>query len=402
MTRNKILIGFLSTFVLLVLLAGYLLSRKQGGNSRLLTVEVIRREIKAVISTNGVIEPIDRADVFAPFDGFITLLSHREGEDVAEGELLFRMESDQLATALASAKAALLQARRQAQTVLAGPPKEELAGVKSSMIETELQLKNGRQDLLREESLLKHDATTRINVEKLRERVKLLEIRLDGLIEKKQQLLNRYTSEEKDWESKKVNELSRQVEVLTRQMESGSIRAPRKGRLYSLNAKSQAYVNRGQLLAQLYQPGQVRVKAYVDEPDLGRIAMGQDIEVEWDGLPEKRWAARVEQLAQQVLAMGNRSVGFVFCSIEGDSKELLPNVNVKIQIVTAKKSGALVVPRSAVLYRNGQSTVMLLIENQTVFRPVVLGMVTPLEAEILQGLEPGARVAVSPGEAPGE
>src|SRR3990172_10801022 len=148
MTRNKILISFLSVSVLLVLLAGYLLFRRNAGTSQLLTAEVIRREIKAVISTNGVIEPIDRSEVFAPFGGLITLLSHREGEDVAKDDLLFRMESDQLATALASAKAALLQARRQAQAVLAGPPKEELAGIESSISETELQLKRERQNLL--------------------------------------------------------------------------------------------------------------------------------------------------------------------------------------------------------------------------------------------------------------
>ena len=400
MTNKKIVIFCLFTLGFLFLWGGYAFFKKKSRDPNLLTAKVNRRELKAVISTNGVVEPIERSDVSAPFDGFVRLLTHQEGDFVTKGERLFQVESEQLAIMLASAKAALLQALRQAQPILAGPPKEELVGVESSISETELELTKKRQDLRREENLLKRDAATRVDVENLREQVSMLEVHLESLRQKKHSLENRFSPEEKVWEANKVKELRQQVELLSMQLESGSIHSPRSGRIYGLSIRSGSYVNKGQLLAQIYEPGRIRVKAYVDEPDLGRIGKGQEVEIEWDGEPDKRWQGRVEHSAQQVVAMGNRSVGFVLCSVDGNPMELIPNINLKVQIVTSRKPGALVVPRAAVFNHDGQSTVLLDDGGHTVLRRVVLGMVTPQEVEILKGLEEGEHIIINPGEVP--
>ena len=147
----------------------------------------------------------------------------------------------------------------------------------------------------------------------------------------------------------------------------------------------------------MYDPGKVRLRAYVDEPDLGRIEKGQAVLVEWDGLPGRQWTGVVERPAEEVVALGNRSVGHVICAIKGEPKELIPNVNVRVQIVTARKSNALVIPRSAVFSNNGQPAVMLLEGNHTVLKPVTLGLVTPQEIEILQGIDEGSTVVTNPG-----
>ena len=400
MTRKKIILFGLIAFIFLFLWGGYSFFKRNSRDSNVLTANVNRRELKAVISTNGIVEPIERSDVLAPFDGVVRLISHQEGDFVKKGERLFQVESNQLAISLASAKAALLQARRQAQPVLAGPPKDEMAAIESAVSETEWELRKKREDLQREENLLKRDATTRVDVENLRGQVNLLGVRLEVLRQKKQNLVNRFSREEKEWESDKVKELNQEVELLTMQMASGSVLSPRSGRIYGLNIRAGSYVSKGQLLAQIYEPGQIRVKAYVDEPDLGRIAKGQSIEIEWDGLPDKRWAGKVEQPAQQVLPLGNRSVGFVFCSVEGNPVELIPNINLKLQIVTSRKPGALIVPRAAVFNHEGQSTVLLEDGGKTIVKRVVLGLVTPQEVEILQGLEEGNRIVINPEEIP--
>ena len=249
MTRKKILLLGLLALILLFFWGGYSFFRRNGSDSNLMTANVSRRELKAVISTNGIVEPIERSDVLAPFDGIVRLLSHQEGDLVMKGERLLQVESDQLAMSLASAKAALLQAQRQAQPVLAGPPKDEMAGIESAVSETEWELRKKRQDLQREENLLKRDATTRVDVENLRDQVNLLEVRLEALRQKKQNLVNRFSPEEKEWESNKVKELREQVELLTMQMASGSVLSPRSGRIYGLNIRSGAYVSKGQLLA---------------------------------------------------------------------------------------------------------------------------------------------------------
>ncbi len=400
MTRKRLALAIPAVLILLAVSLGYYYLSKESAPPPLLLSTAARRELRVVVNTNGIIEPVDRIDVYAPIDAFVTDLRHREGSEVTAGQPLMRLESSQLLTSLAEARAALLQARREAQRVATGPSKEELAAVESAIAEATLQLSQQREDLRREEALLPKDATTRDVVENLRKQVSLLALRIEGLKGKKQGLLNRYSDNEKQLEQDRVNELTRQVELLDRQVQLGSMVVPRSGLLYSLPVRSGSYVSKGQLLAQMYQPGKVRLRAYVDEPDLGRVEKGQRVLIEWDGLPDQRWEGVVDKPAEQAVALGNRSVGYVICEIEGEPKALIPNINVKIQLVTASKAAALVVPRTAVFNVDGKPAVLLSSDGiHTTLKSVILGLVTPEEVEIVQGIEEGDRVVTNPGEA---
>jgi len=399
MTRPSIRYAVFAACIVLAGAPGCFLGNGGGDNPQYALASVVRREIRSVINSNGIIEPADRTDIYAPIDGMVTGLESREGAEVRQGQLLMRLESKPLQTALAEARAGLLEARIQARTVMAGASREELTAADSTISETELQWKQQREDLDREEDLLKKGATTGAAVEAMRKEIRLLELRLDSLRQKKQALLNRYSPEEKELSQSKVEELTRQAALLEQQVQMGSILVPRSGILYMLAVKAGSFAGRGTLLAQVYEPGKVRLRAYVDEPDLGRIAERQQVLVEWDGMPGKQWTAVVEQPARQVVALGNRSVGNVICAVEGNPKELIPNLNVKIQIVTATKADALVVPRTAVFNQDGQPTVLLFDGKSVVPRRVSLGLVTTQDIEILQGVAEGDRVAVNPGEA---
>jgi HlyD family secretion protein len=398
MVSKTVIMVFLAGLMLLATSTWLFVNQSRSRSQEVVLAAVTRRDLKVTVSTNGTIEPIDGSEIFAPIDAFIAHLQVHEGDEVAKGQLLLRLESSQLKTALAEARAALLQARRQAQLVINGPSKEELTAVQASITETELEVQQRREDLKREEALLKQDATTRVNVENVQERLKLLEVRLEGLKQKKQDLLNRFTAEEREWELRRINELTEQVRLLEQQLESATIFAPFRGVVYSLPLKSGAFVSKGQVLARIFVPGRVRLRALVDEPELARIEKGQETLIEWDGLPEKRWTGQVERLAEGVVILGNRSVGHVICSVGADASELIPNINVNVQITIARKMGALVVPRSAVFNHNSQPSVTVLEGSQKVLKPVTLGLVTPQEIEILQGLQEGGKVVMNPEE----
>jgi HlyD family secretion protein len=369
---------------------------QNAGSSRAELAKAVRRSLRFVVSTNGVIEPVNRGEIYAPIDAFVTALRKTEGAEVARGELVMRLESKQILTALAEAKSALLEARLQAQSVLTGPPREELAAADAAIREAELQLQQRRDDLSREEELLGRNATTREAVERFQKESRLCELRLEDLRKKKQALLDHYTADQKQWEQDKVREIAKHVELLEDQVRMSTIYAPESGVLYSLPVRTGSFVSRGQLLCKVYLPGRVRLRAYVDEPDLGRVAMSQTVLIEWDGLSGRRWEGTVERPAEQVVPLGNRSVGEVICSIKGEPKELIPNLNVRVQIVTAEKTDALVVPRSAIFNNDARPSVMVVKDGRTMVKAVQPGLVTPLEAEILQGIDEGSEVVTNP------
>ena len=364
-----------------------------------LTTPAARREIRMTVSTNGVIEPIERSEVYAPIDGRVTRIILREGDEISTGQLLLELESEQIRTALTEANTALLEARKQEKSILTGPSKDEIAAIDATIDEIALQLSEINKDFEIEKSLLSQGAVARVAVDNLRKQRDQLQIRMDGQSRRKQELLTRFSPEEKQWEQDKVKALVDQVQFLEQQRRLETVISPKGGLIYSLEVKPGAYVNRGQLLAQINQPGKIRLRAYIDEPDLGRVTMGQSVVITWDGLPDRQWEGVVEQSAEQVISMNNRTVGHVLCSIEGKTeelKDLIPNLNVKIEITTARKADAIVVPRSAVFNQSGKQSVILFDGKNAITRPVTSGFVTTEEIEILQGIDEGDPVAINP------
>jgi HlyD family secretion protein len=354
------------------------------------------RDIKLIANTNGVIEPTESTGIYAPIDGFVNTIQCREGSQIEQGRTLMRLDAPQTRISLAEAKAALLEARRQARIVIAGPPKEETDDLDASIEECAVEIRQISENLSTEEALFHKGAVPKESVELIRKQLDLLQLRNETLKQKKENLRTRYSEDEKKWEQDKVAELVNQVKLLENQVNDETVSSPQSGLIYSLLVKQGSFVARGQLLAQLYTPGKVRLRAYVDEPDLGRIIKGQPVTIEWDGMPGRQWTGTVEAPAERVVALNNRSVGHVLCSISGESAELIPDINVKVEIVTTFKEKALVVPRSSVIRDEGKPAVLLSEGTKTTLKPVVIGLVTYDEIEILEGIELGDLVVVDP------
>jgi HlyD family secretion protein len=398
MTRKTGILLVLLILVFISAIVAYLFMGTDSHVFRYRTTKAALRDIKVVISTNGIIEPVDPSEVYAPIDAFIAAVPHQEGTKIEKGRSLMRLESREIRAAIAEATSSLLQAKRQAQVVLSGPQKEEVTALDASIAECKLQLEQLTKDLQVEESLLAKQATTRATVESMRKQRDLLQLRLESLEQKKKDLPARYSAAEKKWEQDKINALTKQVFFLEQQLQMESIPSPKNGVIYSLAAKPGSYATKGQLLAQIYEPGKIRLRAYVDEPDLGRITKGLRAKIEWYGMPNQQWTGVVEKPAEQVVALNNRSIGNVLCSITSGPKGLIPNLNVKVEITTDFKANALVVPRSAIFSNEGKQAVLLLEGKNKIAKPVELGLITSEEIEILHGINAGDTIILNPNE----
>src|SRR6202034_2111924 len=108
--------------------------------------------------------------------------------------------------------------------------------------------------------------------------------------------------------------------------------APLDGTLYSLPIHAGDFVKAGDLLAEIADLHHVRVRAFIDEPDLGQIDVNQPVEIFWDAQPGRVWTGRSEILPKQVVTRGTRSVGELLCSVSNEKLDLLPNITVDVRI----------------------------------------------------------------------
>ena len=99
------------------------------------------------------------------------------------------------------------------------------------------------------------------------------------------------------------------------------VRAPISGTIYQFDLKPGAYLNAGDLVASIGQLDRVRVKVFVDEPDLGRVTPGKPVAITWDALPGRQWKGAVDKRPTQIVPLGTRQVGDVLCVIDNPNHE---------------------------------------------------------------------------------
>jgi HlyD family secretion protein len=134
------------------------------------------------------------------------------------------------------------------------------------------------------------------------------------------------------------------------------------------------------------------VLAGVDESDIGSVCTGQPARVTVDAYPGRVFEGRVDRVAPR----GVNSAGVVTFEVRvelgGNAADLLkPEMTANVQIVTAEKAGAVLVPLDAVGEGDGRHWVRVVgaagVESQE--RSVVLGLSNGEEQEIADGLKPG-------------
>jgi HlyD family secretion protein len=117
--------------------------------------------------------------------------------------------------------------------------------------------------------------------------------------------------------------------------------------VYSLPVKQGGYVQAGDLLLQEADLSKVQVRTYVDEPDIGHLAIGQKTEVTWDAVPGRIWEGTVNSIPSVVKKLNTRNIGEITATLDNHDYKLLPSTNVSITIVTAEHPNVVTIPREA-------------------------------------------------------
>ena len=146
--------------------------------------------------------------------------------------------------------------------------------------------------------------------------------------------------------SLQVQQAQSEIAALRSKVASARITAPADGTLYSLPVKAGDYVKTGDLLAEMADLHRVRVRAFIDEPELGALEPGEPVKISWDALPNRTWSGKTEVIPKQVVARGTRSVGELLCAVDNKDLELLPNINVNVSIHSNERTNVLTVPRA--------------------------------------------------------
>ena len=389
--RKRIFVLLLAA--LAVLLVAVIALRRQPPTVSI--VRVTRQNISETITSNGKVEPIEPYIPHAEFPTFVASVTATEGQAVHRGEKILGLDVTDIRAQLSQAQANLLVTQTQLRNARSGFP-EELAQIRGDLQQARVDAENLETTEKSLDILVSKQAATQYELSQTQAALAKARSRVQELEQRKEALAQRAAAEAES-SGLTTAQAEDQVKSLEEKVRSATVISPVDGTLYSLPVHQGDYVKVGDVLAEMADLRHVRVRAFVDEPDLGRLAPGQEVQATWDAKPGRVWSGRTELIPKQIVAHGMRSVGEVLCSIDNAKLELLPNVNVEVTILVFERPNALVIPRSTVREESGKHYAFVFDGEKLHRREISVGIANASQYEVVSGLNQNDRVAL-PGD----
>lgn len=330
--RRKIAIGSI-VGALIVALTGLAIVQQGERGTEVRTEAVGRRDLTAVVTASGVIQPKRKVDISADISGRVIELAVEEGQWVDRGDLLLRIDPTAYEANVRRAEAAVAQAQAQASLARA----------------TWLKAQNDRtraEQLARGEDLISP--------------ADLDQARTQASVAQAQHEAARYGVQQAQAMLSEAREALRKTVIV----------APMSGRVTRLNIDEgeTAIVgtmnNPGSLLLTVADLSEMEARVQVDETDVPGISIGDSAAVQIDAFPERVFAGRVTRIGNSAIqgasalgGMGGQSqqqaVDFeVVITLADPPEALRPDLSATADIVTDARKNALAVPIIALTVRD--------------------------------------------------
>lgn len=353
---------------------------------------VRRQTLASIVRTNGKVEPLERTPVPAERAGVVAKVFIERGRRVRRGELLVELATEGAEKDLAAAEARIAEAQETLKMLEEGGRAAERAAVEAAIAAAEEELAAARRELDSLTRLLEKQAATREEVLQARDRVRRAELELEAQKRRRAALV---APADRAAAEARLRQAVADREQAARRLAQSRIRAPSDGVIYDLPVRPGSYVQPGEPVAEIGRLEKVRVLVYVDEPELGGVAVGMPVIITWDARPGRQWQGVVEKGATQIVKLGTRQIGEVVGEIANTDLDLVPGANVNIEIRSRVVENALTIPKEALRRRGEDSGVLVLEGNRVAWRPIELGIASITRVEVVRGLAEGDAVALA-------
>ncbi len=367
-----------------------LVFRRRAEPPRVVFAKVLRQAISSTLSTNGKVEPIEYVEVRVEASGLVRRVLVRLGDEVHAGQVLAELRQPGAAEDVEASEARVAAARAALDTLQTGGRGSEQAELAGDLNHLKQQRDAAQRNLESLQRLQRLNAATLFDVEQARETAKDLDVQIQSLESRRVSIVGRG---DLDAARARLREAEANLNLARTHAAQSTITAPIAGAVYDLPVRQGAYLNPGDAVGSVGRLNPVRVRVYVDEPELGRVEPGESVRITWDALPGRDWTGTVERKPTEVVALGSRQVGEVLCTIANPAHELTPGTNVNAFILTKVVASALSIPKIAVRRDNGVGVYCLRPNNTVTWRPVQTGISDALRVEVVGGLREGDAVA---------
>lgn len=380
----------LAVLGVVIVLAAFVLHRDDTVPVR--TAVVGRGMIRSLVSTNGKIEPVNNFEAHAPVSTSVRRVLVKEGDSVKRGQLLVVLDDADARAQAARAQTQLRAALADLSAAKRGGNQEEVLSTTAQLVKAGADRDSAQRNLDALKKLEQQGAASAGEVREAENTLARADAQLSFL---RQKQTKRYSPAELARVEAQRTEAQAAYDAAQDVLAKSNVRAPFAGIVYSLPTKQGGFVTAGDLLLQVADLRKVLVRAFVDEPDVARLAPGNPMEITWDAAPGRVWPATVAAIPSTVKLHGSRNVGETTSILDNKDLKLLPNINVGVTILTAEHDNVLVAPREAVRMDDSHPYVLLVAGHGLKRREVETSLSNLTQVEITRGLSLRDVVAIT-------
>lgn len=350
-----------------------------------------RANIVSTIATNGIVEPQVNFEAHAPYAGLIKAVYAHEGDKVSTGKLIVAMDDTEANNRLAAALVALKAAQADYDALSRGGTQQERYSLTGDLNRTRSDRDNALQQLATLQKLEVQGAASPSEVLGAQQRVDQDNAALHLLEERKQ---SPYGPLDLEHAKAALADAQSSYSGAEQVVREANARAPFAGTVYSLPVSPTEFVSQGDRLFELADLTHVQVRAYFDEPDIGKISVGLPVTIEWQAKSARTWTGHISRVPSTIITYTTRHVGPAIVTVDNSDGTLLPDSNVTVTVTTNQMPNALSIPREALHTEGGRDFVYQL-RGETLRRTNVrVGATNLTSVQVISGLKEGDQVAI--------
>lgn len=384
--------NFWVMFALALLAAAILLhySSRDAIQVRMGTAEL--GELVTTLPTNGVVQPTHNYAAYSPLPGTVKAVYVHEGEKVSKGQLLISLDDTAARTQVAAALAAVRGAEAQLEALRKGGTRHEQITMTSDIDKAKAARTQQAANLATLEKLHQQGAASASEIDAARRALADDDAGLQAL---GQQQTQGYAPIDLEHATANVSNAQTAYASALDTLQKENVRAPITGTVYSVSTRTSDFVPGGFQLLQMADLKQIQVHAYFDEPEIGKLAVGEAVTIVWAALPNRVWHGHVIRTPSTIITYGTRNVGEALVSVDDADETLLPNTNVTITVVLKDLKNVLLIPREALRIDDKGDYVYGVVNGHLKRMNVTIGALNLMKVQIVTGLRPGDVVALS-------
>ena len=253
---------------------------------------------KPLVSVTGTIEAI-QVDVSAKIAGRIAERPVNEGDRVAAGQLLVRLDEAEQAAEVRRQEAAVRTAQSTLNDLLAGARREEMEDARAALQSASATREWTERDFRRAEGLFRQALIAAQEVDRARQ---AYEVAVAQEKSARQKLLLLEAGSRPDQVEGARGQLAQArnaLDMAKTRLKEMTILSPLDGVVLRKNLEVGELANPGVPILTLMKPSDIWVRAYVPEEEVARIKVGSPARVAVDGYPARRFPGRITEIASE-------------------------------------------------------------------------------------------------------